>query len=241
MSAPVLIYGRHAVIATLKNKNRKVLKLLCAKENLGELGFYDKSKIMVVDKKEIERNLPKDAVHQGFLVFVEALPVLSIEDVCDNTENKKNAVVLILDQVVDPQNIGAIVRSCVAFDVDALVLQDKNSPQENGTIIKASAGTYDNLNIARVTNLSRAIETLKQNGFWVIGLDGYAKTGLKDFKPSGKIAVVMGAEAKGMRRLVEENCDETLRLETSDKVESLNVSVAAAITLYEIKVRLADN
>ncbi|MFI3241022.1 MAG: 23S rRNA (guanosine(2251)-2'-O)-methyltransferase RlmB [Alphaproteobacteria bacterium] len=235
MSAQVLIFGRHAVISALKNKDRKVSKILVTKDNLAELSFVEKNKVQVVDRKEIEKHVGKDAVHQGFLLFAEALNVFSLEDVIDICENKPNARVLILDQVTDPQNVGAIIRSCVAFGVDALIVQDKNTPQENGTIIKASAGTYEYIKIARVTNLSRAIEALQKNSFWVIGMDGYAKTTLKDFKPTGKIAIVMGSEGKGMRRLVEENCDEMIRLETSDKVESLNVSVATSIVLYNLQ------
>ncbi len=235
MKNQVLIYGRHAVIAALKNKNRKIIKIFATSESAKELGFVKNIKPVIVDRKEIEKNVGKEAVHQGFLLFAEPLATIDINDVIDICQNKNNARVLILDQVVDPQNIGAIIRSAVAFGVDALVVQDKNTPQENATIIKASAGTYENINIARVTNLSRAIEALQQNGFWTVGMDGYAKTTLKDFKPTGKIAVVMGSEGKGMRRLVEEHCDETIKLEMAENVESLNVATACSIMLYCIQ------
>ncbi len=235
MSNQVLIYGRHAVVCAIKNPKRKIYKLMCTADNQKDVGFAKHIKPIIVDRKEIDKYVGRDAVHQGFLLFAEPLQTIDVQDVVDICENNNNARVLILDQVTDPQNIGAIIRSAVAFGVDALVVQDKNTPQENGTIIKASAGTYEYINIARVTNLSRAIETLQQNGFWVVGMDGYAKTTIKNFKASGKIAVVMGSEGKGMRRLVEEHCDETIKLEMNSNVESLNVSVAASIVLHEIQ------
>ena len=113
-------------------------------------------------------------------------------------------------------------------------MQDKNSPAETGAMDKAAAGTIEHLPICRVTNLSRAIENLKKAGFWIVGMDGYAKTTIDKMNKRGKIALVMGSEGKGLRRLVEENCDETVRLPISEHVESLNVSTAAAIALYEI-------
>ena len=142
--------------------------------------------------------------------------------------------VLFLDQVTDPQNIGAIIRSCVAFDTLALIMQDKNSPAESGAMAKASAGMIEHLPLCHVTNLSRAIQQLKTAGFWTVGMDGYAKNTIDKIEKSGKTAIIMGSEGKGMRRLVEEACDITVKLPISPKVESLNVSTAAAIALYEI-------
>ena len=142
--------------------------------------------------------------------------------------------VLILDQVTDPQNIGAIIRSAVAFNTLALILQDKNSPLENGAMDKAAAGMIEHLPIVRVTNLSRAIEQLKDAGFWTVGMDGYAQTTIDKLNKSGKTAIIMGSEGKGMRRLVEESCDISVKLPISPMTESLNVSTAAAIALYEI-------
>ena len=143
-------------------------------------------------------------------------------------------MIVILDQVSDPQNIGAIIRSCVAFGVDGLVVQDKNSPVESGAMVKATAGTMEHIKISRVTNLSRAIEILKDCGYWVIGMDGYADVTIDKVNKDGKIALVMGSEGKGMRRLVQENCDTSVKLNIAPEVESLNVSTAAAIAIYEL-------
>lgn len=235
-----ILYGRHPVMAVLNNPRRRISKILCTKDNFDEIkAVCQQNKINAgiintVDKKEIDRILPRDAVHQGFAVYCSELENYSLEDICIMADRKSRCHVLILDQVTDPQNIGAIIRSCVAFDTLALILQDKNSPTETGTMAKASAGTIEHLPICRVTNLSRAVQQLKDAGFWTIGMDGYAETYIDEINKSGKTAIIMGSEGKGMRRLVEESCDMTVKLPISEKVESLNVSTAAAIALYEL-------
>lgn len=236
----LILYGRHPIMAAMANPNRKINKILCTKDNYDELKEHcQKHKVNLglvntVDKREIDRVVPREAVHQGFAMYCQELEEFSLEDICILADEKEDCHVLVLDQVTDPQNIGAIIRSCVAFDTLALIMQDKNSPNETGAMAKASAGTIENLPICRVTNLSRAIQQLKTAGFWTVGMDGYAKTTIDKMNKSGKIAIIMGSEGKGMRRLVEEACDSTVRLPTSDKVESLNVSTAAAIALYEV-------
>ena len=236
----LILYGRHAVTAALNNPERKIIKLLCTTENAPEAKKIcanrglPETTVNIVDRREIDRILPRDAVHQGFALYCSELPEYSLEDICILAENQPNCHLLILDQVTDPQNIGAIIRSCVAFNALALIMQDKNSPTETGAMVKATAGTIEHLPICRVTNLSRAIKQLKDAGFWTVGMDGYAQTTIDKMNKSGKIALIMGSEGKGMRRLVEENCDTTVRLPISDKVESLNVSTAAAIALYEV-------
>ncbi len=188
----------------------------------------------IVNRREINKLLPADAVHQGFALYCQPLPILTLEDVIARADRLENCKVLILDQVTDPQNIGAIIRSAVAFDTLALIVQDKNTPPETGAMVKASAGMIEHMPLCRVTNLTRAIERLKTAGFWIIGMDGYAKDTPAALKKDGKNAVIMGSEGKGMRRLIEENCDITVRLPIDPKVESLNVSTAAAVILYEL-------
>jgi 23S rRNA (guanosine2251-2'-O)-methyltransferase len=173
-------------------------------------------------------------VHQGIVVVALKLDDFNIGELSDMLKDKDDCHVLILDQVTDPQNVGAIIRSSVAFDTTALIMQDKNSPLESGAMDKAAAGMIEHLPIVRVTNLSRAIERLKKEGFWIVGMDGYAKMMISELKKGGKIAIVMGSEGKGMRHLIEENCDIAVKLPISEKTESLNVATAAAIALYEI-------
>lgn len=231
----LILYGRHAVMAALQNPRRRIIKLVCTAENAAEISrMFPHVSIETVDRKSIDKLLPPDAVHQGFALYCQPLEPVGLEDICRQAEKLERCCVLILDQVTDPQNIGAIIRSCAAFDALALIVQDKNSPQESGAMAKAAAGTLELVPSVRVTNLSRAAEILKKHGFWVVGMDGYANSTIDKMDKNGKFAIVMGSEGAGMRRLVEENCDLTVRLPISDKVESLNVSTAAAIVLYEL-------
>ena len=232
----LVLYGHHAVEAALQNPRRVIEKLVCTAENAAKYRKqYPNLHILTAEKKEIDRLLPFEAVHQGLALFCKPLPDITLDELCTLTENTPKATVLVLDQVTDPQNIGAIVRSCAAFGAAGLVVQDKNAPLESGAMAKAAAGTLELVPIVRATNLSRALEILKKNGFWVAGMDGYAKNGPECLDKNGKWAVVMGSEGSGMRRLVEENCDVTVRLPIDEKVESLNVSTAATIVLYELR------
>ena len=231
----LILYGRHAVLSALKNSRRKITKVLSTKENADEIRRVAPNiPLQIVERKEIDKLLPPEAVHQGFALCCSELPPVALEDIITMSEKENNCNVLILDQVTDPQNIGAIIRSAVAFNTLALIVQDKNSPTETGSMAKASAGMIEFLPICRVTNLSRAIEQLKNAGFWTIGMDGYAQATVDKLKKGGKNAIIMGSEGKGMRRLVEENCDITVKLPMNERVESLNVSTAAAIMLYEL-------
>lgn len=236
----IILYGRHVIFAAIANERRRISKIMCQRENFEEVRkaimatSRNQSIIEVREKVDIDDVLNKDAVHQGFVAYSSPLESYSIEDIIEKTDEMTKCHVLILDQVTDPQNIGAIIRSCAAFGATALILQDKNSPVENGAMVKASAGTIEMLPICRVTNLSRAIELLKKAGFWAVGMDGSAKNTIDKVSKTGKTAIVMGSEGKGMRRLVEENCDLTIKLPISKNVESLNVATAAAIALYEL-------
>lgn len=229
-----ILYGRHAVLSALANPKRQIQKILCTKENADEIRKVSKIAPQIVEKKEIDKLFSSDAVHQGFALFCNRLPDYSLEEIINLASNKEKCHILILDQVTDPQNVGAIIRSAVAFNTLALIMQDKNSPIENGAMAKAAAGMIEYLPIARVTNLTRAIEKLKEVEFWTVGMDGYAKTTIDKLQKPEKTAIIMGSEGKGMRRLVEENCDISVKLPMSPLTESLNVATAAAIALYEI-------
>ncbi len=236
----LILYGKHPVFAAIANPKRQINKILTIADNADELKkACSKTKrspsiVTIVDRKEIDKILPLDTVHQGVIAYSQELECYNIDEICQIANNIDNCHILILDQVTDPQNIGAIIRSCVAFNTLALVVQDKNSPTETGAMAKASAGMIEHLPIVRVTNIVQAIKQLKKHGFWVIGMDGYAKNTIDNLKKGGKNAIIMGSEGKGMRRLVEESCDITVKLPLNTKVESLNVATAAAITLYEI-------
>jgi len=234
-SNQIVLYGKHAVFSALCNEKRTNLQLIITPDNEAEIKkkfpnvFY-----RISNKKEIEKLVGQNAVHQGYVLLTHPLGAMLLEDLIEQTTNSNKCRVLILDQVTDPQNMGAIIRSAAAFNVSAIVVQDKNSPQESGAMAKASAGTIELVPIVRVTNLTRAIEILKKAGFWIVGMDGYAKQKIDEVDKNAKLAVIMGSEGSGMRRLVEESCDIRVRLDINEKVESLNVSTAAAIVLYEL-------
>jgi len=235
----VNIYGKHSVESAIKNPERLINKILCSQDNFDHFDSLCKEndkkhiEIKVVDKREITNHLTSDATHQGVMAQAKPLELYSIEEVCALANNKENCNVIILDQVTDPHNVGAIIRSAAAFGTLAVILTDKNSPNETGSMCKTSAGTIEYMPVCKVLNLARALDVLKKAGFWTIGMDGHAKQTVSSVNKAGKNAIVMGSEGKGMRRLTEENCDITIKLPMAKNVESLNVSTAASIVLYE--------
>jgi 23S rRNA (guanosine2251-2'-O)-methyltransferase len=169
--------------------------------------------------------LPSGAVHQGLAALVEPLEDLPAET---------PAHILVLDQVTDPQNVGAILRSAAAFGAAGLVLTERHAAPESGVLAKAASGALDVLPILRVVNLARSIETLKRAGFWCLGLAAEGQSTLAEAKPTGRVALVLGAEGTGLRRLTREHCDQLVRLPTRGPIDQLNVSSAAAVALYEL-------
>ena len=234
------IYGKNAVIEALEANNREFNRILISNtsradekiEKIKELARAKNIIFQFVGKEKLNQ-MAQEARHQGVIAQIAPIKYMDLDEFIDKNSAEITSVV-ILDGVEDSHNLGAIIRSCVAFGVDGLVVQDKNSPLESGAMVKATAGTMEHIKISRVTNLSRAIEILKDNGYWVIGMDGYADTTIDKVNKDGKIALVMGSEGKGMRRLVQENCDASVKLNISPLVESLNVSTAAAIAIYEL-------
>lgn len=223
-----LLYGKHAVNAALENPNRvlKVLYVTPSKQAVYE-PYYDKVKICNISNDELDNLLPFGAVHQG----VALLSIL--KDVSDTQDYiKTTKPVIVLDGLNDPQNIGAILRTCAAFGVEHLIVQQKGSPEITGAMAKAAAGAVEKVRIHRVVNLSRVLEEFKNNNFMVYGADGHSDTTISDVKFSPKSVIVMGAEGDGMRRLIKDNCDTIIKIPISPQAESLNVSNAFAIILY---------
>ncbi len=178
--------------------------------------------------------LPPGAVHQGAALLSEPLTDVALEDVLDRAAEAEKSVVLVLDQVTDPQNVGAILRSAAAFGADAVLVPDRHAPPETGALVKAASGAVEIVPLVRVINLARALEELKKAGFWIAGLDGQAPQTLAAADMTGKVALVLGAEGEGLRRLTRDHCDILVRLPISERMESLNVSAAAAVALYEL-------
>lgn len=236
------LYGLHAVKAALDNPRRKVLRVLATYEAIAAIAgnrssfkeMYPQIAVEPATRELISQLLPPHAVHQGAALLADPLGDVVLEDVLDEVDDQQNAVVLVLDQVTDPQNVGAILRSAAAFNVAAVVVPDRHSPPETAALAKAASGAIEIVPLVRVVNLARALEQLKQAGFWTAGLAGEATQTLAAANLSGKIALVLGAEGEGLRRLTREHCDILVKLPISPRMESLNVSAAAAVALYEL-------
>jgi len=224
------LWGRHAVAAALDNPNRRVLKAWATRDAASFMQFPPEVAVTLAEAPDLGRLVPSDAPHQGVVIEVEPLEDAWLDGIL--TEAPERAVLLVLDQVTDPHNVGAILRSAAAFGAIGIVTQDRHSPPESGVVAKAASGALERLPWARVVNLARALEEIGDAGFWRIGLAGDADTDLKDALGPQRVALVLGAEGPGLRHNTREHCDSLARLPISDTVESLNVSNAAAVALY---------
>src|SRR5690606_34348611 len=226
---PVYLYGMHTVRAALDNPNR-IKKVLLATPNalnrLKETGEIGKVTVKETTPKELDRLLGEDAVHQGAALEVDPVSRFGLDDI----HNPK--LVVVLDQLTDPHNVGAILRTACAFGADAVITTARHSPRETGVMAKAASGALDMVPMIEVKNLADAIEKLKERGMLVLGFDSEAEAVLKPRTDSVPMAVVLGAEGKGLRQRTRELCDEMVKLDMPGPIKSLNVSNAAAIALF---------
>ncbi|MFQ5959491.1 MAG: 23S rRNA (guanosine(2251)-2'-O)-methyltransferase RlmB [Alphaproteobacteria bacterium] len=234
------LYGHHAVAAALANPERRCRRLLATQAALAGLrrraaGRLDGADlgVEVTARGELGRVLPHGAVHQGVALEVEPLPAQALATACTPPPDAAAAVV-VLDQVTDPQNVGAVLRAAAAFGALAVVVPERHAPHESGALAKAASGALEAVALVRVANLARALDDLKRLGYWCLGLDPAADDTLATANPGGPVALVLGAEGAGLRRLTRERCDLSVRLPISDAVESLNVAAAAAVALYTV-------
>jgi 23S rRNA (guanosine2251-2'-O)-methyltransferase len=229
-------YGRHAVLAALANPERNVRKIWGTREALSALDLPPVIPITYADVADLGRLVPNDAPHQGLVAEVDPLEEIWLGDLLEQGREDRRPLV-ILDQVTDPHNVGAVLRSAAAFDALGIVTQDRHAPPESGSLARSASGALEVVPWVRVVNLARALEEIAEAGFWRIGLTGHAKGTLAEVMGEGRIALVLGAEGEGMRQNTEAHCDELARLPIGPKVESLNISNAAAIALYAVHVR----
>jgi 23S rRNA (guanosine2251-2'-O)-methyltransferase len=225
----VVLYGWHTVTAALANPARRFRKLLLtenALRRLAEEGITPPIPPEVVRPDAIDRQLTPDAVHQGLLAEADPLPSPGIEDL------PGDGIVLVLDQITDPHNVGAILRTAAAFAVAAVVTTARHSPEATGVLAKSASGALELVPIAIVQNLARALAAMKERGFLVVGLDGNAPDDLATAGLRRPLALVLGAEGKGLRQLTGATCDLLARLDLPGAIKSLNVSNAAALALY---------
>ena len=230
------LYGRHVVAAALANPSRRLQRLLATPEAELELARLVPKPWPVraerIDAGALRALLGEAAVHQGLALLAEPLARPGLEALLAATSGP----VLVLDQVTDPRNVGAVLRSAAAFGAVAVIVQDRHAPGETGVLARAAAGSLERVPMLAEVNLARALETLKQAGLWVVGLDGDARATLRGIGLGNRrAALVLGAEGEGLRRNIRAHCDELARLPmVPGAIESLNISVAAAVALYEI-------
>ena len=231
-----LIYGFHSVLAALKAPRRELIRLYAtpsAAERLGAEAAARGVEMRIVSAEQISALSPRAAVHQG--VLLEARPLAPI----DVSELPANGLALVLDQITDPHNFGAILRTAAAFAVDALITTERHSPDFAGALAKSASGGLEHVPICSVPNLARALEEMGDMGYWRIGLDSGAEAKLGDETLARPLALILGAEDRGLRRLTRERCDRMVRLDLPGAIKSLNVSNACAIALALAHERLS--
>ena len=232
----VRLWGRHAVEAALRNPDRQHRKLWATREGVASLDgeLPEGFPIEFAQAADLARHVPHDAPHQGLVLECAMLDDVHLDDVLTAGDGRP---LVVLDQVTDPHNLGAIMRSATAFGAAAIVTQDRHAPPESGTVAKAASGALEILPWVRVVNLARSLEEIAESGYWRVGLAGESQQDFAQVLPTGPIAIVLGAEGEGLRHNVAAHCDVLARLPISDTVESLNVSNAAAVALYAIAMR----
>ena len=230
------LYGLHAVRAALANPVRKLHRALVTEHAATAIGrgLLGRVRHEVTTPEAIARLVPPGAVHQGAALSCEPLPNLHLGDALAKQSGPAR-IVVVLDQLSDPQNVGAILRSAAAFGAAAVVVQDRHAPPESGALAKAASGALDIGPYVQVVNVARALEVLGKSGFWRIALAGDGEQPLHEAKSTGDVAIVLGSEGSGIRRLVREKCDAVAFIPIDEQMPSLNVSNAAAISLYELR------
>lgn len=231
-------WGRHPVAAAFANPERTIRRIWATREASAQFGAFPKDVPMTfAEAPDLGRLVPQDAPHQGIVIEVDPLEDIWLEDLLEQGAGDRRPL-LILDQVTDPHNVGAILRSAAAFDALGIVTQDRHSPPESGSLARSASGALEFVPWARVVNLARALDLIGEAGYWRIGLTGHTDRMLSDaVVGQARVALVLGAEGEGMRQNTETHCDELAKLPISPKIESLNVSNAAAIALYAAATR----
>lgn len=215
------IYGKHACVAALANKNREIHKILLQEGS----NLKVKGDVKFVSRQDLDK-VTNFGVHQGIAVLTSYLSNYSVEDM--ESQNR----VLILDQLTDPQNIGAIIRSALGFGFNAVIAAKDQAPDETGSMAKAAVGALEKVKYIKVTNINQTIKQLKKEGFWVVALDGSGKQEISTIQDFEKLALVIGAEGKGVRDNILKNSDISAKINMDNQLESLNASVAASIAMY---------
>jgi 23S rRNA (guanosine2251-2'-O)-methyltransferase len=219
------------VLAALANPERRIERILATKEAAERHSADLGNKAELLSRDDLNHRLPAGAVHQGLAALVAPLEEPQLEDVLARCSD--NALVLALDQVTDPHNVGAILRSAAAFGVAGLIVTERHAPADTGVLAKAASGALELVPLVRAVNLARTLEQLKEAGFWLYGLDERGDAAINELDLTGRACIVLGAEGEGLRRLTAEKCDRLVTIPTEARLAALNVSNAAAVAAYE--------
>lgn len=235
------IFGFHAVQAAWINPKRSIHALFATEQAYQSLiedlpdSMPGRPQPTIMDKDSVGALCQAGAVHQGIAISAAPLAEMSVTDLIIQNRDEQNALLVMLDQVTDPHNVGAILRSACAFGAKGVIMQRRHAPELEGVLAKTACGAADHIPVAYETNLSRALEELQEGGYFSYGLDERGEQEIGQIKPGGKTVIVLGAEGDGMRRLVAEHCDALVRLPMAGPMPSINVSNAAAVALYALK------
>jgi len=233
------VYGYHATVAALRNINRRKNELLLTTDaqkkiiQEKDLNILSEIKQKILTRVEIDNLVGKNINHQGICLSVEKIQKKTIKEFISE-QDENNSTLVLLDQLEDSQNVGAIFRSALAFNINGIILTENQSVNENGFIAKSACGGLDKVPFTYISNLSSAIKILKDNGYWVYGLDGKAKKLISEIDFPKKTVLVLGSESDGMRKITASFCDELVKIKISDELESLNVSNTAAVAFYHL-------
>jgi 23S rRNA (guanosine2251-2'-O)-methyltransferase len=228
-SGRLVVYGTHSVREVLRCRRRRIFAIFATTDAALQLAVEIAAAGLaatIVDAKDLARRLGPSAVHQGVMVEAGPLPEIDLEEIVS-----QSGLVLVLDQITDPHNVGAILRTAAAFGVDALVTTERHSPELSGLVAKAASGGLEHVPVVKVINLARALDHLADLGYLRIGLDSDAPSNLAELDLPRPVALVLGGEGKGLRRLTRERCDRLARLDMPGAIKSLNVSNACAVAL----------
>ncbi|MDR3423454.1 MAG: 23S rRNA (guanosine(2251)-2'-O)-methyltransferase RlmB [Alphaproteobacteria bacterium] len=238
----VLIWGLHAARAAFLNPKRRITrlwlseggqKLFEATQNEARDELLKRPDAKLASRDELDRITPVGSVHQGIVIETAALADPALSDIID--ADPPPALILMLDQVTDPHNVGAILRSAAAFGAGAIIMTERNAPTTTGVLAKSASGALEHVPMIHVVNLARALDELREAGYWCVGLAEEGEKNLAALDLSGRTVLVLGAEGDGLRHLTRQKCDELARLPTGGPIGSLNVSNAAAVALYEVR------
>lgn len=241
--ANITLYGTHAVTEAWINPKRHIHELFITDKALdGFDAALRKAQSMglkrpsptIVDKSVLDQSTATGSVHQGIGLNCQNLDETDIHDFIRASETQERSVLVMLDQVTDPHNVGAIIRSACVFGAAGMIMQKKHAPELTGVLAKTACGGVEHVPVAYETNLTRSLETLQEAGYFAVGLAEEGDDNLNDFSSHEKLVIVLGAEGDGLRRLVREQCDALTRLSTAGPISSLNVSNAAAVALYAV-------